>query len=67
MQWMKESKTIKQYSNKLLGIANKIKFVGKEFPYSKLVEKILVVVPKIYEAFIVSLENTKDLSTFTLT
>jgi len=67
MQRMKESETIKEYSNKLLGIANKIKLLGKEFPDSRLVEKILVTVPERYETFITSLENTKDLSTITLT
>jgi len=50
----------------LLGIANKIKLLGKEFPDSRLVEKILVTVPERYEASsIASLENTKDLSTIT--
>jgi len=67
MQRMKESETIKEYSNKLLGIANKIKLLGKEFSDSRLVEKILVTVPERYEAFIASLENTKDLSTITFT
>jgi len=42
MQRMKESETIKEYSNKLLRIANKIKLLGKEFLDSRLVEKILV-------------------------
>jgi len=67
MQRMKESETIKEYSNKLLDIANKIKLLGKEFPDSRLVEKILVTVPERYEASIASLENTKDLSTITFT
>ena len=40
MQRMKESETIKEYSNKFLGIANKIKLLGKEFPDSRLIEKI---------------------------
>ena len=35
MQRMKESETIKEYSNKLLGIANKIKLLGKEFSDSR--------------------------------
>jgi len=30
-QRTKESQTIKEYSNKLLGIANKIKLLGKSF------------------------------------
>jgi len=67
MQRMKESETIKEYSNKLLGIVNKIKLLGKEFSDSRLIEKILVTVPERYEASIASLENTKDLSTITFT
>ena len=41
MQRMKESEIIKEYSNKLLGITNKKKMLGKEFPHSRLIEKIL--------------------------
>ena len=59
MQRMKESETIKEYSNKLLGISNKIKLLGKEFLDSRLVEKILVTVLERYEAFIASLENPR--------
>lgn len=63
---MKESETIKEYSNKLLGIVNKIKLLGSDFADSRIVEKNLVTVPERYEAFIASLENTKDLSKITL-
>ncbi|XP_028236994.1 uncharacterized protein LOC114416326 [Glycine soja] len=66
LQRMKESETIKEYSNKLLGIANKIKLLGSDFTDSRIVEKILVTVPERYEASITSLENTKDLSKITL-
>ncbi|XP_040870617.1 uncharacterized protein [Glycine max] len=66
LQRMKESETIKEYSNKLLGIANKIKLLGSDFVDSRIVEKILVTVSERYEASIASLENTKDLSKITL-
>ncbi|XP_014620133.1 uncharacterized protein LOC114380360 [Glycine soja] len=66
LQMMKESETIKEYSNKLLGIANKIKLLGSDFADSRIVEKILVTVPERYEASIASLEKTKDLSKITL-
>jgi hypothetical protein len=36
---MKESETIKEYSNKLLVIVNKVKLVGTTFTYSKIVER----------------------------
>ncbi|RDY03962.1 hypothetical protein CR513_12386, partial [Mucuna pruriens] len=66
LQRMKESKTIKEYSDKLLSIANKIRLLGSDFADFRIVEKILVMVPERYEAFITSLENSKDLSKITL-
>jgi len=36
---MKESNTIKEYSDKLLGIANKIKLLASDFANSRIVEK----------------------------
>ena len=39
-----QKETVKEYSNKLLSIANKIKLLGSDFAYSRIVEKILVTV-----------------------
>jgi hypothetical protein len=58
---MKEFEIIKEYLDRLLGIANKIRLLGFELSNSRIVEKILVTVPKRYEATITTLENTKDL------
>ncbi|KHN26077.1 Retrovirus-related Pol polyprotein from transposon TNT 1-94, partial [Glycine soja] len=66
IQKMKESEIIKEYANKLLSIANKVRLLGSEFSDSRIVEKTLVTVPKRFEATITSLENTKDLSKLTL-
>ena len=66
LQRMKESDTIKEYSDRLLGIVNRVRLLGKSFTHSRIVEKILVTVPKKYEASITILENTKDLSNITL-
>ncbi|RDX60794.1 hypothetical protein CR513_61036, partial [Mucuna pruriens] len=63
---IKEFETIKEYSDNLLGIANKMRLLGSNFAYSKIVEKILVTIPERYEASIALLENTKDLSKITL-
>ena len=52
LQRMQESVTIEEYSNKLLGIANKIKLLGSDFADSRIVKKILVTVPERYEASI---------------
>ncbi|XP_047319518.1 uncharacterized protein LOC124923397 [Impatiens glandulifera] len=64
---MKDLETIKEYSNKLLIIVNKVRLLGTEFLDSKLVQKVLVTVPKRFEATISLLENTKDLSKVSLT
>ena len=66
LQKIKESGTIKEYSDRLLSIANKVRLLGTQFADSKIVEKILVTEPKRYEALINTLENTKDLSKITL-
>jgi len=66
LQRMKYSESIKEYSNKLFGIVNKVRLLGTSFSDSRIVEKILVTVPEKYEASITTLENTKDLCKITL-
>ncbi|XP_049397380.1 uncharacterized protein LOC125861558 [Solanum stenotomum] len=66
LQKMRESKTIKEYSNRLMSIANIVRLLGSEYKDSRIVEKILVNVPERFEATITTLENTKDLSKITL-
>ena len=66
LQKMKESETIKDYSDKLLSIANKVRLLGSKLNDSRIVEKILVAVPERYEATVTTLENTKDLSKISL-
>ena len=67
MQRMKESETIKDYSDRLLGIANKVRTIlGNEFTDNTIVQKILETLRERYEATIASSENTKDLSKLSL-
>ncbi|KAK9167349.1 hypothetical protein Scep_002540 [Stephania cephalantha] len=66
MQKMKESETIKDYSDRLLAIANKVRLLGTNFDDSRIVQKILVTVPDKFEVTISSLENTKDVSKISL-
>ena len=63
---MKDSKSVKENTDKLLEIANRVRLLGFEFTDSRIVEKILVTVPERYEATITSLENTKDTSRISL-
>jgi len=56
---MQKSVTIKEYSDKLLGIANKGRLLGAEFVDSRIVQKILVTVPEVYEASITTLKTQR--------
>ena len=62
LQKMKETKSIKEYSDRLLNIANRVELLGSSLLDLRIVEKILMTVPGIFEASITALENTKDLS-----
>ncbi|KZV43091.1 hypothetical protein F511_04483 [Dorcoceras hygrometricum] len=66
LQRIKDSETIKEYSDRLLSIANKVRLLESEFTDSRIVEKILVTVRERFEATITTLENTKDLSKISL-
>ena len=66
LQRMEDSKTVKDYLYRLLGIVNKVRLLGSEFTDSRIVQKILVIVPERYEATITTLKSTKDLSKFSL-
>ena len=59
---IKESESVKEYSGRLLSIANKVRLLGSVLNDSRIVEKLLVTVPEKFEATITTLENTKDLS-----
>ena len=58
---MKETKTIKDYSDNLQSIVNKVRLLGKDLSDERIVQKMLVTVPEIYEYKISSLEESKDL------
>ena len=62
MQKMKESKSVKEYFDRLLSIANKVRLLGSVLNDSRIVEKLLVTIPEKFEATITTLANTKDLS-----
>ncbi|KAL6315242.1 hypothetical protein AAG906_000320 [Vitis piasezkii] len=66
LQKMKETESIKGYYDRLLDIANRVILLGSSLPNSRIVEKILVTMLKRFEASIIALENTKDLSMITL-
>lgn len=63
---MKEFETIKDYSDRLIGITNKVRILGTKLSDNRIVQKILVSLLERFEATIASLENSEDLSKISL-
>ncbi|XP_031255131.1 uncharacterized protein LOC116113122 [Pistacia vera] len=56
LQRMKESKTVKEYADRLHGIVNQIRLLGEEFSDRRIIEKLLVTLPDKFEVKISTLE-----------
>ncbi|KAK4417491.1 hypothetical protein Salat_2574800 [Sesamum alatum] len=67
MQKMNETEPLKDYTDRLLKVVNKIRLLGEDLPDSRVVEKLLVTLPERFETKISSLEESRDLSTISLT
>ncbi|KAG8480141.1 hypothetical protein CXB51_024917 [Gossypium anomalum] len=63
---MRESDTIKQYSDRIMAIVNNIRLLGDDFSESRVVEKVITTLPKKFESKISSLEDSRDLSAISL-
>ncbi|KAG8479288.1 hypothetical protein CXB51_029082 [Gossypium anomalum] len=64
---MKEEETVKQYSDRIMAVVNSIRLLGEQFSEARIVEKVLSTLPERYEAKILSLEDSRDLTTISLT
>ncbi|KAK5786864.1 hypothetical protein PVK06_041510 [Gossypium arboreum] len=63
---MKKSETIKQYSDKIMATVNSIRLLGEDFSESRVVEKVITTLPERFEFNISSLEDSRDLTTISL-
>ena len=63
---MKYYKSVKEYMNRGVKVVNQIRLLGDEFPKSRIVEKVPIIIPEIFELKISSLKDSKDLSMLTL-
>lgn len=59
---MKDNETIKEYTDKFMEVINNTGLHGEKLSDQKVVERVLVSLPKRFESKISSLENSKDLS-----
>jgi len=62
---MKNLETINEYSNRFLSIVNYVRLFGAGFFDFRIIQKILVTILEKFEATILFLKNSKDLSSIT--
>ncbi|XP_016718152.2 uncharacterized protein [Gossypium hirsutum] len=63
---MKESETIKQYSDRIIATVNSIRLLGVDFSESRVVEKVITTLLEKFKSKISSLEESRDLSAISL-
>ncbi|XP_060670220.1 uncharacterized protein LOC132800479 [Ziziphus jujuba] len=60
---MKEGENIKEYASRILDEANKIRFLGQDFPDENIIEKLFISLPTKYESKISAIEESVDTKT----
>ncbi|KAA3487370.1 golgin subfamily A member 3-like [Gossypium australe] len=61
-----ETKMIKQYTHKIMSIANNIKLFSDQFSDQRVIKKVITTLPEKYESKISTLEDSRDLTTISL-
>ena len=64
---MEEDEIVRQYTDKLRKVVNQIKLLGEELTDKRIVEKVLVSLPEKFESKISLLEDSRDLTSMSLT
>ncbi|KAL0393103.1 UNVERIFIED_CONTAM: Retrovirus-related Pol polyprotein from transposon TNT 1-94 [Sesamum radiatum] len=64
---MKDSETIDEYYTKVRELVNQLKAYGEDIPEKRVVEKLLISVTEKYDPIVTTIEETKDITTLTVT
>ena len=64
---MKDCETIKNYYTRIMSLVSEMKAYGEDLSDHKVVEKILISLPAKFDPKVSTIEDTKDLSTLTIT
>ncbi|KAK4399641.1 Retrovirus-related Pol polyprotein from transposon TNT 1-94 [Sesamum angolense] len=64
---MKDSETIDEYYTKVRELVNQLKAYGEDIPEKRIVEKLLISVTDKYDPIVTTIEETKDITTLTVT
>ncbi|KAK4395143.1 hypothetical protein Sango_1668600 [Sesamum angolense] len=63
---MKDYETIDEYYTKVRELVNQLKAYGEDIPEKRVVEKLLISVTEKYDPIVITIEETKDITTLTV-
>jgi len=63
---MRDTKTIDQLMTRAMDVVNQLKTCGENFTNQKVVEKIIRILPPSFDIFVIAIEESKDLSHFSI-
>ncbi|XP_038680189.1 uncharacterized protein LOC119981203 [Tripterygium wilfordii] len=66
LQRMRESESVKEYSDKLSNLVNQMRLYGEDITDQKVVEKTLISLPEKFEAKVSAIEESYDLTKLTV-
>ncbi|TXG67208.1 hypothetical protein EZV62_008483 [Acer yangbiense] len=64
---MKESESVKEYCSRLIELVNQMRTYGEEVTDQRIVQKILISLTDKYDHVVAAVEESKDLTTLTIT
>ncbi|KAL0349435.1 UNVERIFIED_CONTAM: hypothetical protein Sangu_1171300 [Sesamum angustifolium] len=64
---MNDAETIDEYYTKVRELVNQLKAYGEDIPEKRVVEKLLISVIEKYDPIVTTIEETKDITTLTVT
>ena len=63
---MKDTKSVDSFYSRVVGLINQLKYHGENIEEIRVIEKIIRSLPQIFESLVVTLEENKDMSDFTI-
>ena len=64
---MKDSETAKEYCSKLIEVVNQMRAYGEAITDERIVQKILISLTEKYDSIVAAIEESRDLSTLSVT
>ena len=63
---MKDTESVELFYTRVIGLINQLKYHGENIDDRRIIEKVIRILPPKFESLVVTLEENKDMSQFTI-